>query len=446
MLQRLFIGGLWIWCNFCLLALDSEGADWRDEVESIDRLTLAAGISYPINTRPLQSQEIAWILQKIEENKGKEWNQTLEVLLAKLKQDLKETKQTEVSLSNESSFSNSYGESCPQGINLSVDSKACGKFYDLCSQLKLNHDGITSNLKWGYLEVSKWNTTIQAGRIPHWWGPGHSGAWLLTTNAQPFDQIRIANKQAVLLPYLGSSKLEFILGKLSKQTIRYNNNGVFVTKTEKPRLIGLRFDCSPNRYMEFGAGETCMLSGRDGLKIKDYWQAMFPGNNATIQETTNGPITNRIASIDATFRIPINHPRLKNAAIYWEYGGEDCNPTSLGFNFLSAPANLFGLYLDTGKTDMRVEYAEDEDDLVTWYTHGQFKEGYRHNGNILGHHMNGKSWYLHLTCPIATEQIGFIKAEMVNNKLTGIDLGCLNTWRLRIQPDNGVKIDYEIGW
>ena len=444
MQQRLFIIGLWIWCNLFLLSFNSEGADWRDE--SIDRLTLAAGVSYPINTRPLQSQEIALILQKIEENKGREWSQTLDLLLTKLK----ETKQLEISLSvvtdNSLSFPNSYGESYRQGINLSADLKVCSKFYDLCPQLKLNRDGVTANLKWGYLSYSKWNTTIQAGRIPHWWGPGHNGAWLLTTNAQTFDQIRLTNRQAVLLPCLGSSKLEFILGKLSKQTIGYSNKGSYTTKTEKPQLIGLRFDCSPNKYMEFGAGETCMLSGREKLKLKDYLQAIFPGNDATVQETTNGPITNRIASIDTTFRIPINHRWLKGAEIYWEYGGEDYNPTSLGFNFLSAPANLFGLYLDTGKTDMRIEYAEDEDDCVLWYTHGQFKEGYRNKGKIIGHHMNGKSWYLRLTRPITTEQIGFIEAEMVNNKLTGIELGCLNTWRLKIQPDDGVSVDYEMGW
>ncbi len=446
MLQRLFISGLWVWCNCCLLVFNGEGTDWR--TDGIDRLTLAAGVSYPMNIRPLQSQEMAWILQEVEKNKGTDqWTQTLEVLLAELKQDLKETKHLGVSLSaiddNGSSFPNNYGESQKQGINLSTDLKLCGKFYDFCSQLKFSCNNVTANLKWGYLSYSKWNTTIQAGRIPHWWGPGHSGAWLLTTNAQTFDQIKIANRQAVLLPCLGKSKLEFILGKLSKQTINYNNNGNAATKIKKPQLIGLRFDCSPNRYMEFGVGETCMIIGRERLKIQDYGQALFPGNNTTVQETIDGPITNRIASIDTTFRLPINHQWLKGAEIYWEYGGEDCNPTSIGFQFLSAPANLFGLYLDTGKIDMRIEYAEDEDDKVIWYTHGNFTEGYRHKGEIMGHHMNGKSWYLRTSCTITPEQIGFLEAEMVNNKIAGINLGCLDTWRIRIQPDDWVSIDYQ---
>lgn len=449
MLQRLFIIGLWVVCSLCLLTFNSEGADWRDE--GIDRLILAAGVSYPINTRPLQPQEIGLILQQIEKNKGTaQWNKTLEILLAKLKQDLQETKQARVFLSvvddNNSSFPNNYGEGYQQGINLSTDIRMYGRFYDIRPQLKLNRNDVTANLKWGYLNYSKWNTTIQAGRIPHWWGPGHSGAWLLTTNAQTFDQIRIANQQAVLLPWLGKSKLEFILGRLSKQIINYNNNGSPTTKIEKPRLIGLRFDCSPNRYMEFGIGETCMLSGREGLKIKDYLQAIFPGDDTTIQETISGPITNRIASIDTTFRLPINYRYLKGAEIYWEYGGEDGNPTNLGFQFLSAPANLFGLYLDTGAMDMRIEYAEDEDDSVIWYTHGNFTEGYRHKGKILGHHMNGKSWYLRVTCPTTTKQIGFIEAEMVNNKMSSINLGCLDLWRLKVQPDNGVSVDYKISW
>lgn len=447
MLQRLFIVGLWAWCSFCLLTFNSEGADCMGE--DIDRLTLAAGVSYPINTRPLQPQEIAGILQEIEKNKGTDqFSQTLEVLLNRLKQELRQTKQAGISLfvikDDDSSFINNYGEKYQQGVNLSADMRICGKFYDLCPQLKLSHDAVTADLKWGYLSYSKWNTTIQAGRIPHWWGPGHSGAWLLTTNAQTFDQIRVANKQAVLLPWLGRSKFEFILGKLSKQTISYKNNGVDTQKVENPQLIGLRFDCSPNKYMEFGVGETCMLSGRERLKIKDYLQAMFPGGDATTQETTHGPITNRIASIDTTFRIPTNYRWLKGTEIYWEYGGEDCNSNSLGFQFLSAPANLFGIYLDTGTADLRIEYTEDEDDCVIWYTHGNFAEGYRHKGEILGHHMNGKSWWLRTSYPITPKQIGFLEAEMVNDKILSVTLGCLDSWRLRVQSDDRVSIDYKM--
>ncbi|MBI4777908.1 hypothetical protein HY792_03175 [Candidatus Desantisbacteria bacterium] len=391
-LQKLFIIGLWVWCNFCLLTSNCEGADGTEE----------------------GTKEIGISLSVVDDNS--------------------------------SSFPNNYGESYRQGINLSTDLRLCGKFYDFCPQLKFSRDNATADLKWGYLSYSKWNTTIQAGRIPHWWGPGHSGAWLLTTNAQTFDQIKLTNRQAVLLPWLGSSKLEFILGELSKQTINYSNNSVPTTKTEKPGLVGLRFDCSPNKYIKLGAGETCMISGRERLKIQDYFQALFPGGDTTIQEMTNGPITNRIASIDTTFRIPINHQCLKGAEIYWEYGGEDCNPTRGGFQFLSAPANLFGIYLDTGIADMRIEYAEDEDDCVIWYTHGNFTKGYRHKDKILGHHMNGKSWYFSASCPIPLKQTGFLEAEMVNNKIAGIDLGCLDTWRLRIRPDDGVSVDYKVGW
>ncbi len=391
MLQKWFIIGLWIWCNLCLLVVSGEGA--------ITPLTegIQTGISLSV-----------------------------------------------VDNSSSIGFPNNYGEKYQQGLNLSANLRLCSKFYDLCPQLKVNRNNATANLKWGYLSYSKWNTTIQAGRIPHWWGPGHSGAWLLTTNAPAFDQIRVANQQAVLLSWLGMSKFEFIIGRLSEQTIRYTDQ---TTSVGKPQLVGLRFDCIPNKYMEFGAGETCMLSRREeGLRIQDYLQAIFPSNNTTVEETTSGPSTNRIASIDTTFRIPTNYQWLKGAEIYWEYGVEDCNPNSLGFQFLSAPANLFGVYLDAGTADLRIEYAEDEDDCVTWYTHHQFTGGYKHKGEIFGHHMNGKSWWLKISCPITPKQTGILEAEMINEKLSGISLGCLDSWKFRWKQDEMKNTVVGVEW
>ncbi|PIX16808.1 hypothetical protein CO110_08475 [Candidatus Desantisbacteria bacterium CG_4_9_14_3_um_filter_40_11] len=446
MLQNRFISGLWV-CSFCLLATFSEGAidmDWR--YDAIRRLSLVAGVNYPLNTRPFSQEEMAGIIWEIDKNKGaNKWPEHLELLLNRLKQENRARiflTATNAAVNGLSLFNN-YGQRYQQGLNLSANMAMYGKYYDICPQIEINQDEITTDLKYGYLNYSRWHISLQAGRIPHWWGPGQNGAWLLTTNAPTFDQLRITNRQAQDLPWLGRLKYNFLLGRLSSQRINYNGK----EKEEKPELIGLRFDCTHNKHMELGIGEVCMLSGRDDrLGLKDYFQAIFPSSNATIDETTHGPITNRIASLDVTFKIPTNYRLLKGAEVYWEYGGEDCNPNRFGMQFLSAPSNLFGLYLDTGTTDMRLEYAEDEDDKVVWYTHHNFTDGYRHKGLIPGHHMNGKTWWLRTTHPISPKQIGALEAEMINEKLSGISLGCLDSWKLQWKQDETENAVINIEW
>ncbi|MFH1897215.1 MAG: capsule assembly Wzi family protein [Candidatus Desantisbacteria bacterium] len=446
--QNRFIIRLWLIVSFCLIARYSEGAidmDWK--YDAIRRLALVAEVSYPMNTRPLSQEEMSCIIWEIDKNKGtSKWPEHLELLLKRLKQEnqgrifLAATNADRDGLS----LFNNYGQRYQQGLNLSANMTLHGKCYDICPQVEVNQDGVTTGLKYGYLNYSRWHTSLQAGRIPHWWGPGQNGAWLFTTNAPTFDQLRITNQQAQSLPWLGRLKYDFLLGRLSSQKIvAYGIS----EKEENPRFIGLRFDCTPSRYMELGIGEVCMLSGRDdGLGLKDYLQAIFPSSNTTVEETTHGPITNRIASLDVTFKIPTNHRLLKGAEVYWEYGGEDCNPNRWGMQFLSAPANLFGLYLDTGATDMRLEYGEDEDEVV-WYTHSNFTKGYRHKGLIPGHHMSeSKNWWLRISHPVTPNQIGVLEAEMINEKLSGISLGCLDSWKLKWQQDETGNAVTDIEW
>ena len=52
----------------------------------------------------------------------------------------------------------------------------------------------------------------------------------------------------------------------------------------------------------------------------------------------------------------------------------------------SDTANLFGLYLDNGRTELNLEYSDSFESRAYWYdNHYQFKGGYRNEGFVLGH-------------------------------------------------------------
>jgi len=72
---------------------------------------------------------------------------------------------------------------------------------------------------------------------------------------------------------------------------------------------------------------------------------------------------------------------LEYLGLYVEYGAESAmngQPASI--------AHVFGVELDFGRTDARLEYAETENPSP-WYEHYVYKSGYTYRGRVIGHHI-----------------------------------------------------------
>ena len=122
------------------------------------------------------------------------------------------------------------------------------------------------------------------------------------------------------------------------------------------------------------------------------------------------------------------HP-VQRGGIYFEYGGEDMYQFwadhyyehswrgPFGFEFLHQ-ASLGGLWFETEKEELRVEYAQTYRTVFYWssdtykeygmYSHWWYRTGsprrdidqprvYQHNENVMGHHVGSGSdiWYMH---------------------------------------------------
>lgn len=259
----------------------------------------------------------------------------------------------------------------------------------------------------GYLVLWLKNLEIEVGKDSLWWGPGRHGSWLLTNNAPAFEAIKLSNAVTTVPPFplkfLGDTKFTAFLGRLSEQMIVYEDKGVTVAEEKKPLFAGFRLDFSPSRYIELGGAQTVEFIDRGGRGYSlDYIsQVLIPSYGSNEGEAASGPVANRITSMDLAIKIDGQHDFMKFAGlkgmrVYWEVGGETVtrDMTSKLPRFANT-SNIFGLYLDTGKTDFRAEYASTYDAPTKWYEHYQFNrergDAYINDGFILGHHMGGHS-------------------------------------------------------
>ncbi len=227
----------------------------------------------------------------------------------------------------------------------------------------------------GYGKVGVGPMSVEMGKDSLWWGPGHHGSLVMTSNAEPLTMVKVANDQPVILPglmnILGPIRGVFFLSELeADRTI------------SDAKLTGLRVNFKPTPDFEIGLSRTIMFGGKGGPSTteSDYVQVFWPEN----LERSNSQL--ELASIDMSFRLilPKNMPA-RAMKLYGEWATEDCDIDQLKPLF---GIQLIDLFKQGGKTDLRFEYAETFRSQYpgSFYQHGLYSSGYTYQGRVLGHH------------------------------------------------------------
>lgn len=175
-------------------------------------------------------------------------------------------------------------------------------------------------------------------------------------------------------------------------------------------LAGFRLNFSPSRYIEIGGAQAIELTDRGGRGYSlDYIsKTLIPSYESNEEEWKSGAVANRVTAFDISLNIDGKHGfmkdlNLKGMKVYWTWGGETMVVDDVtGLPRTCYTGNLFGLYLDSGRTEFRAEYASNFDAGTSWYDHYQFTEGYRNDGFILGHYQmggNSKDLFIDLSHP-----------------------------------------------
>ena len=415
--------------------------DWK--YDAIERLSLAFGENTVSNTRPYSRFEMAAMVLRISARAGELGSDGdyLKAILSRLEEDLKEeikginegnveglkikplrwVRAKTVHTDSPVQLENDYGF---KGGKLSIRAEAStsGTWdfigYEIRPEYNLYRDDTNEDkldLHSGYIVAWLNNIEIEVGKDSMWWGPGRRGNWVLTNNAPAFELIKVSNAVTTIPPgflkYLGDTKFTVFLGKISEQAVSYIDNGVTVTEKKKPLFAGFRLDIAPSRYIELGASQGIeFIDRRGGGYSFDYISKTFiPTYGSNEDEATSGPVANRVTAFDVSLNIGGDHNfmkelGLKGMKVYWTWGGE----TMVTDELTKLPrtcftSNLFGLYLDNGRTELSMEYSSSFDAKVSWYDHYQFTEGYRNEGFVLGHPQgagNKKDIFLSITHPL----------------------------------------------
>jgi hypothetical protein len=237
----------------------------------------------------------------------------------------------------------------------------------------------------GYGVVMAGPVQVEVGKDSLWWGPAYRGSILMSNNAEPFTMVKITNPQPVQLPwilrYLGPLRTEWFLTQLEED--RYIPNA---------KLSGIRINAKPLPWVELGVSRVVMFGGRgaSNVGVLDYAKMFF----ALSEQAEN----NQLAGGDISVLIPVAELRwlkrlpLRSVKFYFDGAGED----EAG-GFPSNWGTLYGLQFNdlfkTGRTDLRIEYAENHVDGKpnVFYAHSLYQSGYTYKGRVIGHHMGTDS-------------------------------------------------------
>jgi hypothetical protein len=238
-------------------------------------------------------------------------------------------------------------------------------------------------LEKGYMKAEALNLELEVGRDPLWWGPGYTGALILSNNARPFDMIKLSAPQPYSIPLIGLFKFNTFLTKLD-----YGLERQLLSSTiPHPYLWGTRLDFKPHPLLELGLSRIVMFGGegREALGFGGYLKTLF-SRTTEVKEGQNQQF-----AADFAFRVP-NFDRIlpifRSLKVYGEWMMDDT--TQWGY--------LAGLLLHdillTGRMDLRLEYVD-----TSWHkvptaldTHAEFPPifhdrlfGYYNGGNVRGY-------------------------------------------------------------
>jgi hypothetical protein len=293
---------------------------------------------------------------------------------------------------------NSDGEKLEDGLNHFLDLSGRGqasKHLSFLYQLQLNNNRETNKfrLKKAYGKFRWKNFALKAGRDSVWWGPGFHGAWVLTNNPREFDLVQVKTEELFRFPWVFRhlGKFGFDIAHLWLDEDRRVH--------KDPKMLAMRATWMPFPWFEIAGKRTTMYNGSgrpDYSGPSELWKVITGEEDKLGGKFDNENFVGYEASLNMPFLRRLTRGTIQGGRIYLDRASDDTIvPWQEGKDQFRMVLDsiLYGMYLTTGKTDFRAEYARSE--RIT-YRSGKYPAGYTYRGFIMGHHLgrDGRGIYL----------------------------------------------------
>jgi hypothetical protein len=231
------------------------------------------------------------------------------------------------------------------------------------------------------------NWLVSANALDRWWGPGHDGSLILSSNARPMPTLMVERAEARgfdsrWLSWLGPWRLNFAISRMEGER----------EDIDAPLFMAWRVTVMPFKDMELGFSRTAQFCGEQLVCSFDSFTDMLLGrDNLGFDATPETEPGNQMAGFDIRWSSPIGSWPY---AVYGQMIGED-ESGYLPAKYLAQ----FGLEAwrplrDGGLVQVFTEYADTSCSAVSGsgpyndcaYNQGLFNvEGYRYRGRVIGH-------------------------------------------------------------
>ena len=291
------------------------------------------------------------------------------------------------------------------------------------------------------------------GKQSLWWGPGESGAMILSNNAEPFYMLRITRTSPLQLPwvfaYLGPIRTDSFFGRL--QGHRF---------PPAPFFYGQKISLKPIPSLEVGFSRTVVFAGQGvtPLTFSTFWHSFSSATSGTPPgfDLRRNPGA-RHASFDFSYRLP--GLRRWGVTLYSDsVSHDDVSPVSAPRRAAINPGVYIARLPRLPRFDLRMEAVSTDPPTTRsnggkfLYWQGIYRDAYMNKGALLGSWIGreakgGQAWMSYWLNPQARLQVSYRRAKLAKDFIPGG--GTQNDWRfdadIRLRPSlrAAVAVQYE---
>jgi len=303
---------------------------------------------------------------------------------------------------------------------------------------ELRLDGSHATVQWG-------NWLLSAHELDRWWGPGHEGSLILSSNARPMPTLMVERATAQpweskWLSWLGPWRMSFGLSQMENER----------QDIDAPLFLALRFEVMPFKDIELGFSRTAQFCGEELICTLGSFKDLLIGNdNVGYDATPESEPGNQMAGFDIRWNSPIgNWPY----AVYSQYIGEDESSYMPAKYLAQLGIEAWKPMADGAILQWFLEYSSTTCSANTGrgpyyncaYNQGRFNvEGYRYKGRVIGYTSDRDAENYSLGATLTTSSGEFWSATVRTSRLNRDDYGDVHNTVASFPTDYNAL---ELGW